>query len=423
MTTKPLAGRSIAVPGNGAAAWHAERMLTWLGASVTTSAVDTGAESDWARSGVLPLTGRRDGPPLRPPGQTASAVHGALLAIRLLTSAPARLPGVELLSRRAAVLGLRRDAPRSARGAFQVLRAVDGWLGVNLPRATDHDLLEAWLQQARIDLADAIAGRLVGELASRARLLGLAVAALPDTPVRPDEQLIARGQSDTVQPFVLTGRRADRSRRSSDPLVVDLSSLWAGPLCAHLLTLLGGRVVKVESTRRPDGARAGSPEFYRELHTGQREVTLDFTTAAGRSRLADLIDAADVVIEASRPRALRQLGIDAEEILARATDKVWISITAYGRTGPWSNAIGFGDDTAMAAGLLAFDPVTGTPAPCGDAIADPVTGVNAALVATACWQAGGTWLADLALREQVAATLIHPAAAVARTQDRAWHAS
>ncbi len=111
------------------------------------------------------------------------------------------------------------------------------------------------------------------------------------------------------------------------------------------------------------------------------------------------------MIEGSRPRALRQLGIEAEEILFRAPNKVWISITAYGRTGPWSNAIGFGDDTAMAAGLLAFDPATGTPAPCGDAIADPVTGVNAALVALACRQAGGAWLADLALREQVAATL------------------
>jgi hypothetical protein len=63
----------------------------------------------------------------------------------------------------------------------------------------------------------------------------------------------------------------------------------------------------------------------------------------------------------------------------------------------------------MAAGLVAFDPATGTPAPCGDAIADPVTGVNAALVALACRLAGGTWLADLAMREQVAATMIRTA--------------
>jgi crotonobetainyl-CoA:carnitine CoA-transferase CaiB-like acyl-CoA transferase len=243
-------------------------------------------------------------------------------------------------------------------------------------------------------------------LASRGRLLGLPVAALPDRPVV-DEQLAARGQVANLCPFVLSGWPGI-GRPLRDALVVDLSSLWAGPLCAHLLTLLGARVVKVESARRPDGARSGSPEFYRALHAGQREVTLDFSTAEGGAALAELIDAADVVIEASRPRALRQLGIDAEEILSRATNKVWVSITAYGRTGPWSNAIGFGDDTAMAAGLLAFDPATGTPAPCGDAIADPVTGVNAALVAVACLLAGGRWLADLALREQVAATLDAP---------------
>jgi hypothetical protein len=69
---------------------------------------------------------------------------------------------------------------------------------------------------------------------------------------------------------------------------------------------------------------------------------------------------------------------------------------------------GFGDDAAVAGGLLAFDPVTGVPAPVGDAIADPVTGVNAALVAVACRMAGGAWLADLALREQIAATLDVP---------------
>ena len=41
-------------------------------------------------------------------------------------------------------------------------------------------------------------------------------------------------------------------------MVVDLSSLWAGPLVGHLLLRAGARVVKVESTTRPDGARRGS---------------------------------------------------------------------------------------------------------------------------------------------------------------------
>jgi hypothetical protein len=277
-----------------------------------------------------------------------------------------------------------------------VLRAADGWLGVNLPRQSDVDLIPAWLEQSGLAFDKAVLERPVRALVERGRMLGLPVAQLstPDPAER--------------NPFRLTGHPRPGERRH-EALVVDLSSLWAGPLCGHLLALLGARVIKVESVHRPDGARRGPPGFYDLLHAGQESVALDFRSPAGRAALAGLLAVADVVIEASRPRALRQLGVDAEDVLADARDKVWVSITGYGRTGPWSNAVGFGDDTAMAAGLLAFDPVTGTPAPCGDAIADPVTGVNAALVVLACLRAGGTWLADLALRDQVAATLMSSA--------------
>ncbi|AIJ23255.1 acyl-CoA transferase/carnitine dehydratase-like protein [Amycolatopsis methanolica 239] len=420
----PLAGMRLRVPGTGAAAWHAARMLGGLGASVVCEAENQGSAADWAASGVMALTGTRDGDPVLPPGQAASAVRGALLALEslcALAGRPVALPGVGVLSERAAIMGLRRDAPRAPRGAFQVLRAADSWVGLNLARPSDEELLPAWLEDADPVLEEVVARRTASELAERARLLGLPFAVLPSGP---DEQLIARGQVPEVRPFVLTGGPGTRHGFLPPTLVVDLSALWAGPLCGHLLTLAGARVVKVESLSRPDGARSGEREFYDLLHAGQESVALDFGSPEGRASLARLVEAADVVIEGSRPRALRQLGIDADEVLARARDKVWISITAYGRTGPWANVPGFGDDAALAAGLLAFDPVTGGPSPVGDAIADPVTGVNAALVAVACRMAGGTWLADLALREQIAATLELPgepgspgevAAPVART--------
>ncbi|NKQ51472.1 hypothetical protein HFP15_01090 [Amycolatopsis sp. K13G38] len=398
----PLTGLRVAVPGTGAAAWHAARLLGRLGADVAAQADNHGAAADWAASGVMALTGRRDGPPVLPPGQTASAVRGALRAIELLCAVAGRevdLPGMGVLSERAALAGLRRDAPRSPGGAFRVLRAADAWVGLNLPRQSDVDLLPAWLEEADPVLDEAVARRRAGELAERARLLGLPFAVLPS---EPDEQSLARGQV----PFVLTGEPGARSWTLPPTVVVDLSSLWAGPLCAHLLGLTGARVIKVESVTRPDGARRGPREFYDLLHAGHESVVLDFAAAQGRAALAGLLDAADVVIEGSRPRALRQLGIDADEVLSRARDKVWIGITAYGRTGPWANVPGFGDDAALAAGLLAFDPGTGGPVPCGDAIADPVTGVNAALMAVACRMSGGAWLADLALREQIAATLV-----------------
>ena len=64
------------------------------------------------------------------------------------------------------------------------------------------------------------------------------------------------------------------------------------------------RVVKLESLARPDGARQGQAAFFDAMNAGKASVALDFGTPAGREQLAALMDRADIVIEASRPRAL-----------------------------------------------------------------------------------------------------------------------
>ncbi|ODU06835.1 MAG: hypothetical protein ABS81_03270 [Pseudonocardia sp. SCN 72-86] len=69
-----------------------------------------------------------------------------------------------------------------------------------------------------------------------------------------------------------------------------------------------------------------------------------------RAALHALVHAADVVIEASRPRALRGWGIDAEAEVARGA--TWLSITAAGRA---CDRVGFGDDVTASAGLVALD--------------------------------------------------------------------
>lgn len=201
---RPLAGLRVPVPGTGAAAWHAASMLKWLGAAVESCAENMGAAADWAASGAVALTGLRDGPPLLPPGQAASAVRGALLATELLAGIggrEVRLPGAEVLSERAAIAGLRRNAPRSAGGGFRVVRAADGWVGVNLARRSDVELLPAWLEEPEPVLEAAIARRASGELAERARLLGLPAARLSAPDDVDDEQLRTRGQAGGVQPF------------------------------------------------------------------------------------------------------------------------------------------------------------------------------------------------------------------------------
>jgi crotonobetainyl-CoA:carnitine CoA-transferase CaiB-like acyl-CoA transferase len=209
--------------------------------------------------------------------------------------------------------------------------------------------------------------------------------------------------------------------RLAGAVVVDLSSMWAGPLCARLLGLAGAEVIKVETPDRPDGARAGQRRFFDWLHGGHHSVVLDFRSPSGRSALAALLAAADVVIEASRPRALAQLGL-APEMIPHRDGQVWLSITGYGRGDrAASELVAFGDDAAVAGGLVGWagdglgadgawnggdwgggDWGGGEPVFCADAIADPLTGLCGAIAVARSVADGGGQLIDLSMREVAA---------------------
>ncbi|MEU6372604.1 CoA transferase [Streptomyces sp. NPDC046909] len=344
---------------------------------------------DWAESGAMALTGHEHGPPLLPPAGLMRLLH------ELRRALPVDLDPALLLGARAGAAGLTRRGRTSAGGATRLLPAADGWCAVTLARPDDLELLPAILGRADIhdpwdDLAATARTTKARELTAHIRMFGVPAAALPTRPPPPL----------TEGPPFRTTRIADPAKkpRLDRPLVVDLSSLWAGPLCAHLLGRAGARIVKVESTRRPDGARAGSPALYDWLHGGHESVAVDFTTAEGRADLAELIDAADVVIEASRPRALAQLGLAVERLEHRA-GKVWVGITGYGRSHP--DRVAFGDDAAVAGGLVARS--QDGPVFCGDAIADPLTGVVAALGAFTALARGGGEFIDVSMRDVAAA--------------------
>jgi crotonobetainyl-CoA:carnitine CoA-transferase CaiB-like acyl-CoA transferase len=123
-------------------------------------------------------------------------------------------------------------------------------------------------------------------------------------------------------------------------------------------------------------------------------MTADFSTSSGRAALAALLAAADVVIEASRPRALANLGLAPETIPHRA-GQVWLSITGYGRAEP--DLVAFGDDAAVAGGLVGYVDDLG-PVFCADAVADPLTGVCGALAVARAVAEGGGQLIDLSMR-------------------------
>lgn len=337
----------------------------------------------WIGAGTAALTGWPDGPGLVPPA-------GVLARIARLGEAAGADPW-SALTERAAVTGARRQGRTSCGGGTRLVRTEDGWLAASLVRPDDIAAVTAWLE---IDgdpgpdpwpaVAAVAASRAAAQLVAQGALLGLPVAAVGEWSAPPPAGAI--GEWSAPPPAgadeALPGRWVDLGPADRplppEPLVVDLSSLWAGPLCARVLASSGATVVKVESTTRPDGARRGPARFYDRLHAGQRAVALDWATAAGRAALRDLVSAADVVIEASRPRALAQAGLVPER-LGSAGPALWISITGHGRTGTRAERVAFGDDAAVAGGLVAW--TDGGPVFAGDAIADPLTGLAAAAAA------------------------------------------
>src|SRR4051794_16242595 len=387
----------------------------------------TAADAAWAASGVVPLTGLPDGPALRPPGAAALAARRLLDSFADLARTLGRsgqLDGAALLGERAAFTGGSRAGTVSVGGACRLIPAADGLLAVSLPRPDD-PLLAAAL------VGEEIAGspyeaverwardRAAEDVVAAAAELGLAISAVAERRYRPGVVAAADLVAAAVAGHDLPSFTQYSTRRApSAPLVVDFSALWAGPLCAHLLGLAGATVIKVEARNRPDGARQGNRAFYDLLHAGHAAISVDPRDPQDRALLRDLVAAAHIVIEASRPRALAGWGLSAEDAAAAGT--AWVSITAYGRAGADAQRIGFGDDIAAAAGLVAEDPETGATVFCGDALADPLAGITAAVLALEGYLSGRGHLIDLSMADVAAATLDGTPSATAVFTDDDW---
>lgn len=384
------------------AARYAQQLLSALQAGAFDQQAAGAALQDhpaaaWARSGLMPLCGEPGALPQLSPLPIPSCADAALAVLAQLSGAPALrgLSGAQLLSERAALMQLSRRGRVSAGGACRLLDTREGGIALSLPRDEDWALLPAWLQLDGLiphgdwqALQQALHGASRDELLERAQLLGLACAADVDADASAPSWLRVL-QGAPLQPSAAP-RRA--------PRVLELASLWAGPLCGHLLQQAGAEVVKLESWQRPDGARRGNTDFYDLLNAGKRSVALDFSSAAGRAQLRALIAQADIVIEGSRPRALRQMGIVAEDLLAAHPQLSWIAISAYGRAPEQEQRIGYGDDVGVAAGLSAIQwQASGQHIFIGDAIADPLAGLHAALAAWASHASGGGRLIEVSL--------------------------
>ena len=399
----------------------------------TLAPVGSGLQSDRATelrlaaaSGLVALTGQPEGPPLAPPAGVAAGLGRLAAAVNRWSGevgTPLGLQWQPVVMARAAALGLGRRGRVSAGGTCRLLRSTDGWAAVNLARPDDLAAVDAIVADEAVDdpwtaLAAAAQAMNTDAFVARVRLLGV--------PAAPLTAGSGTGSGHPGRPGCVVHRlwRPLAPPRLEGLRVVDLSSMWAGPLLARILADAGAEVTKVESTTRPDGAR-GEPAFYRLLHPeGQPEVRLDLGTHSGRSTLRSLVEGADVVIEASRPRALEQLGAGPSDVAARA-GRVWVAISGYGRDAPGRDWVAFGDDAAVAGGLVAWERA-GLPVFCGDALADPVTGLAAAASTLEALARGGGVLLDLSMADCCRALLLPtafesgPSPCAEPTSDGGW---
>ena len=175
---------------------------------------------------------------------------------------------VSLLVERARMLGHTGWGPWSAGTSCRLVACADGWLAANLPREEDLETVPALLGELPAgdpwnQLVDGVRGRPAESVVETAQLLGVPVARVPQR-WESDPQRDARGAADRPRAVLVSDVRP--RRWPSTPVVVDLSSLWAGPLAGMYLARAGARVLKVESVHRPDGARSGTPAFWRHLN-------------------------------------------------------------------------------------------------------------------------------------------------------------
>ncbi|MFH9737809.1 CaiB/BaiF CoA transferase family protein [Streptomyces roseolus] len=146
--------------------------------------------------------------------------------------------------------------------------------------------------------------------------------------------------------------------------VLDLATLFAGPLAAMMLGDFGADVVKVEHPRKPDPSRGHGPAkdgvglWWKVLGRNKRTVTLDLSTPGGRDALLRLAAGADVIVENFRPGTLERWGLGWEELSTVNPRLVLARVTGFGQFGPYAHRPGFG---TLAEAMSGFAAITGEP--------------------------------------------------------------
>ena len=169
-------------------------------------------------------------------------------------------------------------------------------------------------------------------------------------------------------------------RNSDNPLegvrVLSMEQAAALPFATRHLADLGAEVIRVQSHKRggPGGGIEADPT------RSKRQLAIDLSSPGGPETFLKVASHCDVVAHNFTPRVVRRFGLDYKSVRGVNPDVIYVSLTGFGTTGPWSDRPLFGPGSEAASGhnLLIGSPEAWPGRPGTTVYADNTCGLNCA---------------------------------------------
>lgn len=129
--------------------------------------------------------------------------------------------------------------------------------------------------------------------------------------------------------------------------VLDFTQYVAGPTVTRLMAELGADIIKVEQAPGGDPSRTvpvmknRRSAYYIQHNRGKKSLCVDFSKPDTTVLLHDLVKTVDIVVENYGPGVMTRRQLDYEALSKINPKLIMLSISAFGRTGPLADKVGF----------------------------------------------------------------------------------
>ena len=211
---------------------------------------------------------------------------------------------------------------------------------------------------------------------AEANLVVAAVRSFDEWDAHPHSKVVAAAPLITFEKIGSAAPRAlPALPAAAQPLhgvrVLDLTRILAGPVCGRTLAAYGADVMLINSPHLPN------IEAIADTSRGKLSAHVDLRTEGGRDSLRAALRDADVFVQGYRPGGLAAHGFGPEDAAKLCPGLVYVSLSAYGETGPWGGRRGY------------------------DSLVQTATGFNHAEAQAASWAKGGVELPPKAMPVQI----------------------